>query len=78
MPIVNKQFDNFYFAVYTYNDELITVFDTIDNLARFFNRPIFETLRKLRNHSCFEKDKHKFKVYIYPKFELQENYNRKR
>lgn len=78
MPKINHDFDDFYFAIYTYDDELVTVFDTIDNLTRFFNRPKKYIFFNLRNNICFELDHHWYKVYVYPKYEIDEQFTRKK
>ena len=63
----NREFDDYYFTVYSLDDEYICGFDNIDTLAKFFNIKMYELLRKLRNHSDFILDGKLVKVYVYKK-----------
>ena len=64
---INREFDDYYFTVYSLDDEYICGFDNIDTLAKFFNIEFKELLRKLRNHSDFILNGKLVKVYVYKK-----------
>lgn len=63
----NREFDDYYFTVYSLDDEYICGFDNIETLTKFFNIEFKELLRKLRNHSDFILDGKLVKVYVYKK-----------
>ena len=63
----NREFDDYYFTVYSLDDEYICGFDNIDLLAGFFNIEFKELLRKLRNRSEFILNGKLVKVYFYKK-----------
>ena len=64
---INKDFDDYYFTVYSLNDEYIFGVDNIDMLIELFNIEFKELLRKLRNHSDFILNGKLVKVYVYKK-----------
>ena len=63
----NREFDDYYFTVYSLDDKYICGFDNIDALPKFFNIEFKELLRKLRNHSDFILNGKLVKVYVYKK-----------
>ena len=63
----NKEFDDYYFTVYSCDDEYICGFDNIDALIDLFNIKMYELLRKLRNRSEFILNGKLVKVYVYKK-----------
>lgn len=63
----NREFDNYYFAVYSLNDEYICGFDNIDMLGGFFNMQLKEVLKNLRNKRNFILNGKLVKVYVYKK-----------
>ena len=64
---VNHDFDDYYFTIYTLNDEIITGFDDIDTLAKFFNIPLKKVLYCLRNNLNLEYNHHKVKIIVFKK-----------
>lgn len=64
---VNTMFDEYYFALYTTNDELITVVEDVRILSKFFDKDLKEVLKNLRNHRNFVLDSKIVKVYVYKK-----------
>ena len=64
---INREFDDYYFTLYTLNDEIITGFDYIDDLAKFFNIPLKKVLYCLRNNLNLEYNHHKVKIVVFKK-----------
>ena len=67
MCCTNNKFDDYYFTVYSLNDEYICGFDNIDMLSNLFNIEFKELLRKLRNRNKFTLNGKLVKVYVYKK-----------
>lgn len=63
----NNMFDDYYFTVYSLDDEYIFGFDDIDTLARLFNMELKYVLRNLRDKNDFILDGKLVKVYVYKK-----------
>lgn len=63
----NREFDDYYFTVYSLDDEYICGFDDIDTLARLFNMQLKEVLKNLRNKRNFILNGKLVKVYVYKK-----------
>ena len=63
----NNMFDDYYFTVYSLDDEYICGFDDIDTLARLFNMELKYVLRNLRDKNDFILDGKLVKVYFYKK-----------
>lgn len=64
---VNRVFDEYYFALYTLNDELITVVEDVETLSKVFDKDLKEVLKNLRNHRNFVLDSKIIKVFVYKK-----------
>ena len=64
---INREFDDYYFTVYSLDDEYICGFDNIDTLAKFFNMELFRLLDNLRNKRNFILNGKLVKVYVYKK-----------
>lgn len=63
----NNMFDDYYFTVYSLDDEYIFGFDDIDTFARLFNMELKYVLRNLRDKNDFILDGKLVKVYVYKK-----------
>ena len=63
----NNMFDDYYFTVYSLDDEYICGFDNIDSLGRLFNMELFRLLDNLRNKRNFILNGKLVKVYVYKK-----------
>lgn len=63
----NREFDDYYFTVYSLDDEYICGFDNIDSLPTFFNMKLKEILKNLRNKRNFILNGKLVKVYVYKK-----------
>lgn len=64
---VNHTFDDYYFTVYSLDDELITGFDDIETLTKFFNMKLKYVLQYLRNNTNFTLNGRIVKVVIIKK-----------
>ncbi len=64
---IKREFDDYYFTVYSLDDEYICGFDNIDTLAKFFNMELFRLLDNLRNKRNFILNGKLVKVYVYKK-----------
>lgn len=63
----NREFDDYYFTVYSLDDEYICGFDNIETLTKFFNMELKELLKNLRNKRNFILNGKLVKVYVYKK-----------
>ena len=63
----NREFDDYYFTVYSLDDEYICGFDNIDSLPTFFNIELKYVLRNLRDKNDFILNGKLVKVYVYKK-----------
>lgn len=63
----NREFDNYYFTVYSLDDEYICGFDDIDMLPQLFNMELKYVLRNLRDKNDFILNGKLVKVYVYKK-----------
>lgn len=63
----NREFDDYYFTVYSLDDEYICGFDNIETLTKFFNMELKEVLKNLRNKRNFILNGKLVKVYVYKK-----------
>ena len=63
----NHDFDDYYFTIYTLDDELITGFDDIETLAKFFNMKLKYVLQYLKNNTNFRLNDRLVKVVIIKK-----------
>lgn len=60
--------ENYFIAVYDFlSDEFFELFENIEDVAKFFNVPLYKLIYILRNNSCIEFYHHKYKFYIYEK-----------
>lgn len=64
----NHEFDDYYFTVYDQNDDYLFSFENIDDFPKFFNYPLKEFLRKLKNNSLFMYDGKLVKIFVQKKF----------
>lgn len=64
---VNHTFDDYYFTIYSLDDELITGFDDIETLTKFFNMQLKYVLRNLRDNNNFILNGRLVKVIIIKK-----------
>ena len=67
MRRTNIEFDDYYFTVYSLDDEYICGFDNIDTLGQLFNMKLKEILKNLRNKRNFILNGKLVKVYVYKK-----------
>lgn len=64
---VKEWFNNNYFiGLYDRNDNIITIFDDIEEPTKFFNIPLFLFIRALKR-GTIEYNRHKAKLYIFEK-----------
>lgn len=60
-------FDDYYFVIYTLNDEVIMIVEDIKTLSKVLHKDLKEVLKNLRNHRNFVLDGKILKVYVYKK-----------
>lgn len=63
----NIEFDDYYFTIYSLDDEYICGFDDIETLTKFFNMELFRLLDNIRNKRNFILNGKLVKVYVYKK-----------
>ena len=60
--------DNYYVSVYDTDDNNIMSFEKIEDMPYFFNQPLFQIIRAIRdNLGMLEYSGHKVKLYVYKK-----------
>ena len=64
---INKEFDDYYFTVYSLNDDFIVGFDDIETLTKFFNIELKEVFKNIRNKRNFILNGKLVKLYVYKK-----------
>lgn len=66
--LTKKWFNNNYFiGLYNLDDTLITVFEDIEALTKFLNKPLKLVIYRLKNDDYIEYNNHKVKMYIFKK-----------
>ena len=61
--------DNYFIGLYNLDDTLITVFEDIESVTRFLNKPLKLVIYRLKNNDYIEYNNHKVKMYIFKKDE---------
>ena len=63
----NKMFDDYYFTVYSFNDDYICGFDEVETLSKFLDMKLKYVLYYLKNNINFTLNGKLVKVYVYKK-----------
>lgn len=67
--------DKYFVALYTKDDEYITCFENVEEIAIFFNVPVCKVLERIRNDQCFTYKNHFCKLYLVKK-EIEKSISR--
>lgn len=59
--------DNYFIGLYNLDDTLITVFEDVEALTKFLNKPLKLVIYRLKNNDYIEYNNHKVKMYIFKK-----------
>lgn len=69
--------ENYFVALYDYNDNYVTQFDDVESIGHAFNIPVKKVLYLVRTDSYIVIDNHKYKMYLVRKDKIEENVRRK-
>lgn len=70
--------ENYFVALYDYNDNYITSFEDVESTGNAFNIPIKKVLYLLRTDSYIVINNHKCKMYLVRKEKIEEDFKRRR
>ena len=74
---LKEKYKDYYIAMYDKNDNYVYSFENIEDAANVLNIEAKEVSRKIKNDDYIRFGKTVVKLYLQPKFKINENYKRK-
>lgn len=69
--------ENYFVALYDYEDNYVTQFEDVESTSHAFNIPVKKVLYLIRNDSYIVVNNHKYKMYLVRKEKIKEEVRRR-